>query len=443
MTTLIPKFDLKNGGITPTGAVNRAINLKLAETASVKDFGAVGDGVTDDLSAFVNALAAAKSVFIPAGTYYLSDTLTVTENILYGEGQGVFYNDASTRLIFAAGKSGLNLTGGSACQIMNFCVYSQSTVAGSDIGIRVASHGSVVENMLVGNFGSHGVYVTSSTGENANNCYLRTIRAIFNRGDGFRIGGGADQNACTFDTCDASSNTGVGFNSIASNTLFNHCHAATNGTDFQESGGSNIFMLPYSESGNLNVSNATPTGSLIIQGAFGKATITGNINNISQIFLSPYDGAGFWVSPILWTNGGAGLYGFASTLAGGFELINKYDSSGATVNRVLKQWNLNTTEERNRAAIYSDIGFGAVESVNGKQGAVTLVGGTATISNTSITANSRIFLTSQVDGGTPGFLRVSSRVVGTSFTITSSSGTDTSTVAYEIFQPGVASGSAV
>jgi hypothetical protein len=80
-------------------------------------------------------------------------------------------------------------------------------------------------------------------------------------------------------------------------------------------------------------------------------------------------------------------------------------------------------------------GLRVAEGSNCKQGTATLVGGTVTVSNTSVTANSRIFLTSQADGGTPGFLRVSARVAGTSFTITSSSGTDTSTVAYQIFEP--------
>lgn len=75
------------------------------------------------------------------------------------------------------------------------------------------------------------------------------------------------------------------------------------------------------------------------------------------------------------------------------------------------------------------------EGSNCKQGTATLAAGTVTVANTSVTANSRIFLTGQADGGTPGFVRVSSRVPGTSFTITSSSGTDTSTVAYEIFEP--------
>lgn len=80
-------------------------------------------------------------------------------------------------------------------------------------------------------------------------------------------------------------------------------------------------------------------------------------------------------------------------------------------------------------------GLRIAEGANAKMGTVTLVAGVATVINSSVTASSRIFLTSQVDGGTPGFLRISSRVVGTSFVITSSSNTDTSTVAYEIKEP--------
>lgn len=80
-------------------------------------------------------------------------------------------------------------------------------------------------------------------------------------------------------------------------------------------------------------------------------------------------------------------------------------------------------------------GFQVKEGANAKQGTSTLAAGTVVVANTSVTANSRIFVTSQADGGTPGFLRVQTRTPGTSFTITSSSGTDTSTVAWEIFEP--------
>ena len=81
-------------------------------------------------------------------------------------------------------------------------------------------------------------------------------------------------------------------------------------------------------------------------------------------------------------------------------------------------------------------GLRVAEGSNAKQGTATLVAGTVTVSNTSVTANSRILLTIQTPGGAVGAVYVSARTAGTSFTITSTSGTDTSTVAYEIIEPG-------
>lgn len=69
------------------------------------------------------------------------------------------------------------------------------------------------------------------------------------------------------------------------------------------------------------------------------------------------------------------------------------------------------------------------EGVNSLSQTCTLVAGTCTISNANITANSRIQCTGQSDGGTPGFLRVSTRSNGVSYTVTSSSVADTSLVA--------------
>jgi hypothetical protein len=73
-------------------------------------------------------------------------------------------------------------------------------------------------------------------------------------------------------------------------------------------------------------------------------------------------------------------------------------------------------------------------AANYKLGIATLVAGTVTVANTSITANSQIFVTVQVPGGTGGFLQVSAKTIGTGFTITSSSNTDTSTVAWFIIE---------
>jgi len=66
-----------------TGASARTVLSKLREQVSVKDFGAVGDGVTDDTTAIqaaINAQAAttkAGSVYFPDGNYLVTVTLVV------------------------------------------------------------------------------------------------------------------------------------------------------------------------------------------------------------------------------------------------------------------------------------------------------------------------------------------------------------------------------
>lgn len=75
------------------------------------------------------------------------------------------------------------------------------------------------------------------------------------------------------------------------------------------------------------------------------------------------------------------------------------------------------------------------EGSNARMGVATLVTGTVTVSNTSVTANTRIMLTAQNNGGTIGWLSVSARTASTSFTILSSSPTDTSDVAWMLVEP--------
>jgi hypothetical protein len=77
-----------------TGATARTAQAKLREFTSVKDFGAVGDGVTDDTAAIqaaITAVAAAGGgvVFVPRGTYVISSTLNIPATVyLRGEGEG-------------------------------------------------------------------------------------------------------------------------------------------------------------------------------------------------------------------------------------------------------------------------------------------------------------------------------------------------------------------
>ena len=74
-----------------------------------------------------------------------------------------------------------------------------------------------------------------------------------------------------------------------------------------------------------------------------------------------------------------------------------------------------------------------------KVGVATLVGGTVTVSDTEVTANSLIMVTPQENatGGTinSGRVRVSSRTAGTEFVLTSSSLADDADVGYMVYEP--------
>lgn len=63
-----------------TSGVTETVEAKLAQYISVKDFGAVGDGVTDDTVAIQNALDSASSIYFPEGIYVIKQSITVSSN---------------------------------------------------------------------------------------------------------------------------------------------------------------------------------------------------------------------------------------------------------------------------------------------------------------------------------------------------------------------------
>lgn len=84
-------------GSTPGTPVTQSLQSWLDQWASVKDFGATGDGVTDDTAAINRALnqlycqqtnpQIRRSLFFPAGVYVVSDTINIPSYAtLYGEG---------------------------------------------------------------------------------------------------------------------------------------------------------------------------------------------------------------------------------------------------------------------------------------------------------------------------------------------------------------------
>lgn len=85
------------GYTVDTGPTTRSLQNKLDDFASVRDFGAVGDGVTDDTAAINRALfqlfcrednsEIRRSLFFPAGTYLVSNSIDIPPFAkLYGEG---------------------------------------------------------------------------------------------------------------------------------------------------------------------------------------------------------------------------------------------------------------------------------------------------------------------------------------------------------------------
>lgn len=139
-------------------------------------------------------------------------------------------------------------------------------------------------------------------------------------------------------------------------------------------------------------------------------------------------------------------------VAGAVAAIAKYEASGAAGttgeatadaadrnelglgNAATK--NVGTTAGTVAAGDATALGLKVAEGANKKQGVATLVAGTVTVANTSVTATSRIFLTAQSLGtvAAPKAIGVTARTPGTSFTITSADATDTSVIGWEMFE---------
>ena len=90
--------------LAAAGAVARTQHDKNAELISVKDFGAVGDGVTDDTQAIADAHATGRRIFYPYGTYKHTGYFPECEGGIVGEGWSAQYNssasDQATRIVF-------------------------------------------------------------------------------------------------------------------------------------------------------------------------------------------------------------------------------------------------------------------------------------------------------------------------------------------------------
>jgi len=152
------------------GAVQRTIQSKLREVVSVKDFGAVGDGTTDDTAAIQAALDAQQSaagrLFVPTGTYLVTG-LTIYSNIeLVGESR---FN--STLLL----KSGTNAAVIKGTSVANVVI--------SNLGID----GNKANQSGAGDTNHVGIHFSVS----ATDCKVEFCRIVDTYQQGVRFDGGS------------------------------------------------------------------------------------------------------------------------------------------------------------------------------------------------------------------------------------------------------------
>lgn len=190
-----------------TGAVARSVAARLGDVVSAFDFGAKGDGATDDtaaLQAFINYLGATGNAGrLAAGTYNVSASLTVSLPIrLSGPSEAVIHNTNAAlagAVLYVesaganrtqlsgfqitsvggtpSGSSGITIVGGEYWRI------SDILVSGTNLGIYVSASqaGAWLERCFVSNCASHGITVDAGNMD-VDGCY-----AVNCGGNGFNF----------------------------------------------------------------------------------------------------------------------------------------------------------------------------------------------------------------------------------------------------------------
>jgi len=207
-----------------SGATTRTVESKLRDVVSVKDFGAVGDGVADDTAAFNNALAASRYVNVPSGTYVLKSTITLNQfgHSLIGTGgknTTVLLIDHTTGpgVTIAQGQcvlQGLTITASDTRR--NFTAGATYDLASDLFGVKLYNSSGYLTQCLLDRISvqrhpNHGIYMG---GEGAGTTFS-LCESQYNRGHGYafddRTIGGGTSSRCgivNIESCRAIDNGG-------------------------------------------------------------------------------------------------------------------------------------------------------------------------------------------------------------------------------------------
>ncbi|MCS6877473.1 MAG: glycosyl hydrolase family 28-related protein [Geminicoccaceae bacterium] len=160
----------------PGTNARRLLRDKLAESVSVRDFGAVGDGIADDAPAFQAALDAALAVHVPPGHYRLGSVVHVRpRRRIHGAGRDAVVVLAQAERAFVFHRNeGAYAVDPAATNDWNRSAIEDLTIRMSTSGILARGHEFVAERLKFTG-GAVGGWCIEL--EDSNECCLREISA--------------------------------------------------------------------------------------------------------------------------------------------------------------------------------------------------------------------------------------------------------------------------
>lgn len=153
-----------------TGTVTTTVQAKLRETVSVKDFGAVGDGVTDDTTAFNSAPSGI--VHIPAGTYLLAGWVPKS-NTTYRLSSGATLtqaNNGASIVALANGAKNITFRGGT---FLGLATSSAGAISIFDTQGAAYRNDLRIDSCTFDNFGGMALVLGGAKGWSVRGCIFR------------------------------------------------------------------------------------------------------------------------------------------------------------------------------------------------------------------------------------------------------------------------------
>jgi len=226
-----------------SGSVARTTASKLQESVSVRDFGAVGDGTTDDSAAIQAALTYAYNsgsslqkgkIYIPSGSYLVT-TLNVPYGVeIYGDGKYSTFIVSTTNATIVS----LGVASSAKASISHLTIKGNSTGSNQHgLGYPATASSNVLDcnftELEIQSCGGNGInIVLASIAVGMYYCTFKQVKCFNNVGYGARFAVGLF-NLDLFDRCDFSNNGlgGVFYNGIGGmqNQKFLNCGFEFNG----------------------------------------------------------------------------------------------------------------------------------------------------------------------------------------------------------------------